>query len=343
MRVRLWGVRGSLATPMTSAALRNKAHALLAEATPADLSSTEAIDRYLDRSSHSWTYGGNTSCVEISFDDQLFVLDAGTGLWGLGQSLKADGRDRSVGINIFFTHFHWDHICGLPFFPPIFMPGRQVDIWSGRSDAERLLAIQMGGAHFPVKWNRLPSVRTCHRLPVDKPTTVAGAEVRIMPLIHPDKAYGYRITVGGRSVCYLTDTEVSKNPYGLAQAYSEFVAGADLVIVDAMYGFLEYHDNVNFGHSTIYNFIDFFRETEIGELVIFHHDPSATDANVTQLWREALRYKAVIAPDATWSLSAAKEGHVWDLAPTHPVSRPARRGAVVRPGVTSSKLKKRSQ
>jgi phosphoribosyl 1,2-cyclic phosphodiesterase len=296
---------------MSSPQLRDKARALLAEATPADLASGEAIDRYLDRSAHSWTYGGNTSCVEVSFGDQLFVLDAGTGLRSLGQRLKEEGRDGKVGINIFFTHFHWDHICGFPFFPPIYFPGREIGIWSGRSDAAELLAVQMGSAHFPVKWDKLPSKITCRQLPEDKPTTVAGAEVRILPLIHPDKAYGYRISVGGRSVCYLTDTEVSKNPYKLAEVYSGFVSGADVVIVDAMYGFLEYHDKVNFGHSTIYNFIDFFKDADIGELVIFHHDPLATDANVTQLWREAMRYKAVIAPQAKWKLSAAREGQEW--------------------------------
>jgi len=314
MRVRLWGVRGSLATPLTSTLVRAKARALLAEATPADISSESAIENYLNRSPHSWTYGGNTSCVEVSFDDQVFILDAGTGIRGLGQMLKDEGKDRSCGLNLFFTHFHWDHICGLPFFGPLYMPERIINVWSGRRDSEKLLAAQMGGAHFPVKWKSLKSRLTCHQLPVKKQTDVAGAQVAILPLIHPDRAFGYRITVRGCSVCYLTDTEVSKNPYRLAEVYSKFVAGADVVIVDAMYGFLEYHDKVNFGHSTIYNFIDFFKETPIGELVIFHHDPMATDPNVTQLWREAIRYKAVIAPNATWKLSAAFEGQTWELS-----------------------------
>lgn len=333
MRVKLWGVRGSLARPLSPQAQRHKARSLLCEATPADLASVEAIDRYLDRSAHSWTYGGNTSCVEVSFDDQLFVLDAGTGLYDLQQQLLRDERFQGnrLHLNLFFTHFHWDHICGLPFFAPLFMPGRRLDLWSGRSDAEKLLAVQMGGAHFPVKWPKLPSERVFHQLVPQRAAAVGGAEVRIMPLIHPDKAYGYRISVGGRSVCYLTDTEVSKNPYGLAASYSTFVAGADVVIVDAMYGFLEYHDKVNFGHSTIYNFIDFFKETEIGELVIFHHDPMASDEQVTQLWREAQRYKTVIAPQARWKLTAAREGMTWDWEPAPRTAAPRKAAARRRP------------
>jgi phosphoribosyl 1,2-cyclic phosphodiesterase len=313
MRVRLWGVRGSLATPMTSAQLRDKARALLAEARPADLASPQAIEAYLDRTPHSWTYGGNTSCVEVEMDNQTCILDAGTGLRSLGLQMKEDGRDQKHGLHFFFTHFHWDHICGFPYFGPIYIPGRQIDVWSGRSDAQRLLTTQMDDAHFPVKWSMLKSSINCHQLPENEATTVGEATVRILPLIHPDKAYGYRIDHGGRSVCYLTDTEVSKNPNKVAEAYASFVEGADVVIVDAMYGFLDYHDHINFGHSTIFNFIDFFRDANIGELVIFHHDPMASDPQVTRLFTDAKRYTELVAPGAKWKLSAACEGQYWDL------------------------------
>ncbi len=317
MRVNLWGVRGSLATPMSSAQVRDKARALLAEATPADLASPATIEAFLDRSAHSWTYGGNTSCVEVQLPGQTCILDAGTGLRALSGLLMSDGRgvDSQHRLDVFFTHFHWDHICGFPFFGPIYVPGREVAVWSGRSDASELLANQMSGAHFPVKWDGLKSRIPCQQLPEAASTTVGGATVRILPLIHPDKAYGYRIDHGGRSLCYLTDTEVSKSPHRLAETYAAFVEGADVVIVDAMYGFLDYHDHINFGHSTIFNFIDFFREADIGELVIFHHDPLASDSAVTRLRADAERYKQLIAPHARWTLSAAREGQTWDLPP----------------------------
>ena len=315
MRVRLWGVRGSLATPMSAAQLREKTRALLAEASPADLASPQAIDAYLDRSAHSWTYGGNTSCVEVELDGATFILDAGTGLRALGVQMAADGRAKAHALHFCFTHFHWDHICGFPYFGPIYAEGRQIDVWSGRSDAQRLLTTQMDDAHFPVKWTMLKSAITCHQLPEDQVTEIAGAQVRILPLVHPDKAYGYRIDFRGRSVCYLTDTEVSKNPNRLAETYAKFVDGADVVIVDAMYGFLDYHDHINFGHSTIFNFIDFFRDAKIGELVIFHHDPMASDPQVTRLYSDARRYTELVAPSASWKLSAAREGQEWQLPP----------------------------
>ncbi len=313
LRIRLWGVRGSLATPMSNVQLREKARALLLEAAAEDLASPAAVDAYLDRSPHSWTYGGNTSCVEVSFGDTVCILDAGTGLRPLSGKLLADGRATTARLHFFFTHFHWDHICGFPFFAPIYMPGREIGVWSGRSDAQELLASQMSGAHFPVKWPNLPSRIACTHLPEHTATAIDGATVRILPLIHPDKAYGYRIDYGGRSVCYLTDTEVSKSPHRLAESYAAFVKDADVVIVDAMYGFLDYHDHINFGHSTIFNFIDFFRDTAIGELVIFHHDPLASDPAVTRLRNDANRYKELIAPAAPWTLSAGSEGMSWEL------------------------------
>lgn len=317
MQIRMWGVRGSLATPLSTPLLREKAEALLAEATPADLADAVSIKAYLDKSPHAWTYGGNTSCVEVGLGDATLVLDAGTGLRGLGLQLASDGRLAKAdhGLHLLFTHFHWDHICGFPFFGPLYVPGRKIDVWSGRSDAERLLKVQMGDAHFPVKWEMLKSQVTCHQIPEDSPVQVGGAEVKILPLIHPDKAYGYRITAGGRSVCYLTDTEVSKNPNRVSEDYANFVDGADVVIVDAMYGFLEYHDKVNFGHSTIFNFIDFFKDTDLGELVIFHHDPMASDPAVSKLCTDAQRYAELVAPGARWRISAASEGQTWDLPP----------------------------
>jgi phosphoribosyl 1,2-cyclic phosphodiesterase len=313
MRVKLWGVRGSLPTPMSTQQLREKQRALLANATAKDLASSQAIEAYLDRSEHAWTYGGNTSCLEVAIDDAVFVLDAGTGIRALGAQLSADGRAKTTPIHLLFTHFHWDHICGFPYFGPIYLPGRELQVWSGRSDAERLLQIQMSDAHFPVKWNTLPSKITCRQLPEDQVTEIAGAQVSILPMIHPDKAYGYRISYQGRSVCYLTDTEVSKNPGKVMDVYANFVKGADVVIVDAMYGFLDYHDHINFGHSTIFNFIDFFKEVDIGELVIFHHDPMANDTAVSKLCNDAKRYIELVDNSTKWKISAAVEGYEWQL------------------------------
>ncbi len=314
MHVRLWGVRGSYPTPMTPGMFHDKCRALLAEAQPEDLASPEAIDALLARSPHGRSFGGNTSCVEVSFGRTMCILDAGSGIAGLSSHIMKEGLFRDRQIKLFFTHFHWDHVCGFPFFAPIYVPGQEIEVYSGRPDAERLLSMQMNDAHFPVKWGTLPSRIRCHQLTVDEPHDFAAeGRVRVLRLEHPDGAWGYRIEHDAHAVCYLTDTEISKNPDQWAETYAAFIAGADVVIVDAAYGFLDFHEHINWGHSTIFTWIDFLRETDIGELVIFHHDPLADDVALAKLLESAERYRELVAPESTWRLSAAFEGQTWDL------------------------------
>lgn len=315
MQVRIWGARGSLPTPLTPAAMRDKLRRILRDADAVDLRDDAAIDDFLDRSPHAKFYGGNTSCVEVRWEEETIVLDAGSGMRGLAEAMLADGRSKDHPIHILFTHFHWDHLCGLPFFVPIYRPGREIAIHSWRADTERLLAIQMSDAFFPVKWDKLPSAIACHRLDPEADNRVGAAVVRLKQLQHPDGCYGYRIERDGRSVCYLTDTEVSQNPEQHAGGYADFVEGADLVLVDAMYGFLDYHEHYNFGHSSIFTWIDFFRDSRIGELVVFHHDPAADDVALGKLAEAAQRYRELVAADATWRLSVAYEGQRWSFPP----------------------------
>ncbi|MDA3960988.1 MAG: MBL fold metallo-hydrolase [Planctomycetota bacterium] len=294
--------------------MRDKLRRLLRDADPADLTDDASIEDFLDQSAHAKFYGGNTSCVEVQCDDETFIFDAGSGMRGLAETMLADGRSKDHPIHILFTHFHWDHLCGLPFFVPVYLPGRELDIRSWRDDTERLLKIQMSDAFFPVKWDGLPSKIMCSQLMPEQANQVGGGVVTLKKLQHPDGCYGYRLTRGGRSVCYLTDTEVSQNPELLSAGYAEFVEGADLVLVDAMYGFLDYHEHYNYGHSSIFTWIDFFRDSKIGELVVFHHDPAADDIALGKLADAAQRYRELVAPEAAWSLSVAYEGQTWDLA-----------------------------
>ncbi len=314
MQLRIWGVRGSIPTPLSNQHLQEKLRFLLAEATPEDLATDVSREALIARSLHGYTFGGNTSCLELSFGDTTFVLDAGSGARDLGGDLRRRPGIEQRDIHMFFTHFHWDHICGFPFFQPILMPSMRIDLWSGREDMEDLLAVQMSSAHFPLKWTQLPSEIVCHTIPPASVKEIAGAKVRIMRLEHPDLAWGYRFDLPQASICYITDTEVSQHPNELAGAYAEFVAGADVVIADAMYGFLKYHDSINFGHSTIFNWIDFFGDCDIGELVIFHHDHLADDLAIHKLLASAEKYKELVAPHAGWRLSAAREGQTWDWA-----------------------------
>lgn len=311
MEIRVWGVRGSLPTPLTGRQLREKLEAVLAAATPADLAGPAAISSFLDRTPIAATHGGNTSCIEVRLADQTLILDAGSGIRHLSAAILADGRLKDHRLRVLFTHFHWDHICGLPFFAPLYIPDVGLEFWSWREDVERLLRIQMADAHFPIKWDDLKSRRSYQQFDLGRANRLGSAEVRLLQLNHPDGAYGYRIDAEGGSVCYLTDTEVSKTPNEFAARYAAFVEGSQVVFVDAMYGFVDYHNHYDWGHSSVFTWIDFFKESNIRELVIFHHDPQAGDPALLRLLDDATKYRELVAPKARWKLSVAQEGMRW--------------------------------
>jgi phosphoribosyl 1,2-cyclic phosphodiesterase len=254
-KIRFHGVRGSMATP----------------------------------GSHTAVVGGNTSCVEVTDGDTRLILDAGTGLRGLGDELMAAGP---VDATILLSHLHWDHIQGLPFFTPIYMPTSRIEILSGPNGVmglEDALRQQMRAPFFPVAYDQVPSAVTARDLAANETFTVGGATITCARLNHPDPVYGYRVELGGRSVVYATDTEhFSCVDPGLVK----LARGADVLIYDAQYTPEEYAGHggparVGWGHSTYVAAVELARAAEVGQLVLFHHDPKRSDEGVAELEQRA--------------------------------------------------------
>jgi phosphoribosyl 1,2-cyclic phosphodiesterase len=308
MEVCIWGARGSLPTPMTPAQFRRQVHRILARVQPDDLVSASSIEAFLDQEPMAAIHGGNTSCVSVRFGETVIVCDAGSGLRVLGRESWLADKD----IHVLFTHFHWDHLCGLPFFAPLYNPNAVLKFHSWHEDTEQWLAGQMAGAYFPVKWHQLPSERRCSYLdPAQSHALTPHVHVSLLELQHPDGAYGYRIHTPDGDVCYLTDTEVSQTPKEYADDYAQFAHGARVVIVDAMYGFLDFHDHINFGHSTAFTWIDFFGHAEVEELVLFHHDPEADELALRSLLTSAREYAEALG--VSMKITAAREGMRWTV------------------------------
>ncbi|MBT4219980.1 MAG: MBL fold metallo-hydrolase [Rhodospirillaceae bacterium] len=242
--IRFWGVRGSIACP-----------------------STEHIK-----------YGGNTSCIEVSVGDRIFVLDAGTGIRGLGQEfLKRDVRE----AHLLLTHTHWDHINGFPFFVPAYDPKRAIHIMAGHLNEREggiqgALSAQMDSPMFPVPLEAMQAKLRFEDFKAgDSFDLYDDVHVRTAALNHPNGATGYRIEYEGKSVCYITDTEhvageLDQNILGL-------IEGSDLVIYDSMYTEEEYETKVGWGHSTWNEGVKLCREANAKKLAIFHHEPEHTD------------------------------------------------------------------
>ena len=261
--VRFWGVRGSIAAPGPGTV----------------------------------RYGGNTSCLEVRCGDRLLIFDAGTGLRGLGDSLTTKGP---MDADLFLTHTHFDHICGLPFFAPLFRPGNQIRLSAGHLQPElglkQVLVEMMMAPLFPIppEWFRA-DVHYRDFTTGDTLTPAPGVTLRTTPLSHPDRATGYRIEFDGRSICYITDTE--HEPGKPDPNILSLIHGADIVIYDSTYTDAEFAMARGLGHSTWEEGVRLAADAGAKTLVIFHHEPGRTDAELDEIAAaaEKLRPGTVVA------------------------------------------------
>lgn len=256
LTIRFWGVRGSI---------------------PAPGPATAAV-------------GGNTSCVELRAGSERLILDAGTGLRGLGDELMAG--DAAPRLHLLFSHVHWDHIQGFPFFGPVFRPGTELTLWGApeESSLETALRRQMTAPSFPVDLTQLPSTLRFRDIVPFARTRVGAFTVTAAPLHHPGGVLGYRVEHGGRTVVYATDTEHYADR--LDDDLVELARGADVLIYDSMYTGDEYEgrtgsSRVGWGHSTWNEGVKVARAAGVRRLVLFHHDPSRSDADVAAIERDA--------------------------------------------------------
>jgi phosphoribosyl 1,2-cyclic phosphodiesterase len=232
-------------------------------------------------------YGGNTSCLEIKCGGHRMIFDAGTGLRQLGGVLAREGPD---AIDLFLTHTHFDHVCGLPFFAPLFVPGNQVRLWAGHLLPEytlrQVLVEMMMAPLFPVPPEIFQADVFYNDFHCgDAMTPGPGVTIHTGPLNHPNRATGYRIEFDGRVICYLTDTEHFDD--GLDHDIVALIADADLVIYDSTYTDAEYPKFKGYGHSTWREGVRLVEAAGAKTLVIFHHDPSHDDDFMDGVAREA--------------------------------------------------------
>ncbi len=255
IRVHFWGVRGSIPTPGPS---------------------TVQI-------------GGNTSCLELRCGKKLIILDGGTGLRALGNKLMGE---MPVEASMFFSHVHWDHIQGFPFFVPALAPGNKFDLYGGKNITATLaetLAGQMNFPNFPLTLDQMASEMVFHQFNDGQAVDIGGGvSVKALELNHPNGCYGYRIEHDGNIVTYCTDTEHRDelDPHVL-----ELAENADVFVYDAQYTPEEYTgqdggpSKVGWGHSTFEQGAALAEKAGAKRLVLFHHDPGHSDDFVLEIER----------------------------------------------------------
>jgi phosphoribosyl 1,2-cyclic phosphodiesterase len=260
MRARVWGCRGSLATP----------------------------------GADTVRYGGNTSCLEVRLrSGHTLVLDAGTGMRALGVAMEAEPSDE---LHILLTHLHLDHLQGLGFFRPLFRPDLDVHIWGPASPVQSLqdrIAIYLSPPLFPVRLGDIPARLTFHDAP-EESVSIGSATVRAAKVTHQGPTVGYRIEEEGRALVYLPDHEPSlgvhlrDQPSTWMSGY-DVARGADVLFHDAQYGDDEYPHHVGWGHSCIEHALAFAAKADVGTVVLFHHDPYHNDDELEALLVDARR------------------------------------------------------
>ena len=232
-------------------------------------------------------YGGNTPCVEVRCGNRLLILDAGTGLRPLGQSLMGQA---ALDVDIYLTHAHIDHVSGLPFFAPFFVPQNRFRLWAGNLLPEHRLhdvvRTLMQAPLFPIP----PDIFQAEMTYLD---FVCGDTLRPHPdilvktaaLDHPNRAVGYRIEYQGKSVAYVTDT--CHKPGEPNREVLALMGGADIVIYDALFTDAEWPPYASWGHSTWEEGVRLARIAGCKRLVLFHHDPARTDRALDAIARQA--------------------------------------------------------
>jgi phosphoribosyl 1,2-cyclic phosphodiesterase len=300
MLVRFWGTRGSLPVAPRARAIEDKLVNVLMRAQGRSFADEGEARSFINGElpfGEGHTYGGATTCLEIEgADDSFFILDMGSGLRELGNDAfrRIAQQRRSRKYNFFMSHLHWDHIMGFPFFGPAFDPNAHIVIHSGHADCEQALRRQQEEISFPVAFDWLRAKIEFKVLTPGERYNVDGIDVELMPQDHSHVSYAWKFRKNGRIFVFSTDAEHRMDDIPDKEAFEAFFDKADLVVCDTMYSLAESITlKADWGHSSNVMAVNLCHGAGAKKLVLFHHEPTSSDADIDALHDETVRYEAL--------------------------------------------------
>ena len=314
--VRFWGTRGSIPVALTVDEVRRKLASALRGASGRRFGNDAEIDSYVASLPFvdGATFGGHTSCVEIVTGGPDYVIcDLGTGVRPFGQAaLARDSGPRTY--HVFLSHVHWDHIMGLPFFTPAYIPGNRVVIYGGHPHLEAALRRQQEQPSFPVGFDTFRADISFVHLEPGRWHEAAGMRVLLKLQRHAGDSYAYRFEREGRSVVYSTDSEHKLADPAETQGFIDFFRDADVVVFDAMYSLAESISvKADWGHSSNIVGVELCQAAGVRHLCMFHHEPINGDETLARILAETRRYEAISRSGAPMHVSTAYDGMEIDL------------------------------
>ncbi|GMO53240.1 MAG: MBL fold metallo-hydrolase [Treponemataceae bacterium] len=313
MLIRFFGTRGSIPAPLSAQQIRAKIDSVVQRITSRDIESLDARARFI-ASLPDWLYGtvgGNTTCVRItSADGTHIILDAGSGIRDIPLAAPFP-KDKTY--HIMFSHFHWDHLQGLPFFTPAYSNQYRLIFHSASSKLRAILENQMTAPYFPVP---LPDAFTrnieYNTFTQGVPFSVGGMTIVTKKMRHPGDSYAYKFTENGTAFIFATDTELSRTDFEQTKINMDFFEGADTLVLDTQYTTKEAIEKENWGHSSFCYAVDFAAAWKIKILYLFHHDPAYDDKKLYSILKAARWYSRNVSRKNV-EVNLAQEGMTFEL------------------------------
>ena len=294
MKVKFWGVRGSIPTPLTQSQLKSRIAAAVARVQPSDLESAETREAFLAKLPPYifGTVGGNTTCLSIHVrNTPLVIIDAGSGIRELAAMVSRQ-PEQIREFHIFFTHFHWDHLQGLPFFSPAgYNKDNTIHFYSPKENLEEIIRGQMVPPYFPVDLDAMASAKRYIHLRSHE-SRLGELEIHWKNMRHPGGSVAYRMSHKGKSMIFSTDTELSPEDFKRTPENCRFFENTDLLILDSQYTLGEAIEKYDWGHTSYSMAVDFAAEWNIKNLVLFHHEPLYNDRKIFGMLNSAEWYRA---------------------------------------------------